>query len=121
MKSIAYKGVKIMKTAKIIASLGVLAMTLVLLNGFINGDFFEDGSIILNNPWGIVSIVDLYVGFILFAMWIIVRESSRFKAVLWIAALMILGFFTGALYIWVKLRESNSIEEVLLGKHRLKK
>ena len=59
-----------MKLAKVIAWIGVFAMTGALLNGFVNGSFFEDGSVILNNPWGIVSLVDLYVGFILFAMWI---------------------------------------------------
>ena len=51
-------------------------MTAALLNGFINGSFFEDGGLLLNNPWGIVSMVDLYVGFIIFAMWIFFREEN---------------------------------------------
>ena len=55
-----------MKIAKIISWIGVAAMTIALFYGFTQGDFFADGSIILNNPWGIVSLVDLYVGFILF-------------------------------------------------------
>ncbi len=109
-----------MKIAKIIATLGVLAMTVALMNGFINGDFFEDGGVILRNPWGIVSLVDLYVGFVLFAMWIVVREPSRIQAVLWIVALMVLGFFTGAVYVWVKLHTSKTPEEVLLGTHRMR-
>lgn len=107
-----------MKTTKILAFLGFLAMTFALLNGFINGDFFEDGSVILNNPWGIVSLVDLYVGFTLFAIWIWVREENLISRIIWIAALMVLGFFTGAIYVLVKAFTSDNLETLLLGKRR---
>lgn len=96
-----------MKIAKLIAWLGLLAMTIALLNGFINGSFFDDGSIILNNPWGIVSLVDLYVGFILFALWIAFREKKLLSSILWITSLMILGFFIGSLYVLVTLYKSK--------------
>ncbi|MFU8793500.1 MAG: DUF1475 family protein [Acholeplasmataceae bacterium] len=96
-----------MTLAKIISGLGVLAMTLALFNGFINGDFFADGSVILNNPWGIVSLVDLYVGFILFSMWIFFREKSIVVSIIWIVLMMVLGFFTGALYVFIVLLKSK--------------
>ena len=47
-----------MRTAKVIAWLGVVAMTLALFQGFSQGDFLKDGGMILKNPWGIVSMVD---------------------------------------------------------------
>lgn len=96
-----------MRFAKIVSLLGVIAMTVALINGFVNGSFFDDGNIILNNPWGIVSIVDLYVGFILFALWIAFRENSLIKAIIWIILLMVLGFFIGALYVFVTLYTSK--------------
>jgi hypothetical protein len=96
-----------MKIAKIISALGVVAMTIGLLNGFINGDFFADGSLIMDNPWGIVSLVDLYVGFILFAMWIYYREEKLVYKVLWIFLLMVLGFFIGSLYVLIALIKSD--------------
>jgi hypothetical protein len=96
-----------MKVAKLISALGVLAMTLALLNGFINGDFFSDGSLIMNNPWGIVSLVDLYVGFILFAMWIYYREEKLIVKMVWIVLLMVLGFFIGSLYVLITLFRSH--------------
>lgn len=88
-----------MKIGKFIAALGILAMTAVLVYGFTVGDFGVDGTLILANPWGIVSLVDLYTGFVLFSMWIYFRESSRVMAVIWILAMMVLGFFTGAVYV----------------------
>lgn len=55
-----------MKVAKLLAWIGVIAMTVVLLNGFINGNFGQDGGELLANPWGIVSLIDLYVGLCFF-------------------------------------------------------
>jgi hypothetical protein len=92
------QGGLLMKIARAIAWLGVAAMSAALFFGFTKGDFFADGSIILNNPWGIVSMVDLYVGFTIFSMWVFFREKSKFISILWIIAIMILGFFAGALY-----------------------
>jgi len=96
-----------MKTAKIVAWLGLLGMTAVLLNGFINGNFSQDGGELLSNPWGIVSLVDLYAGFLLFSVWIGFREKSVLAAVLWIVLMMVLGFFTGSLYVLVALYRSK--------------
>jgi len=97
-----------MKLAKVIAWIGLLAMTVGLLNGFINGSFAEDGNMILNNPWGIVSLVDLYVGFILFAMWMSFREKDLLHAIVWVISIMVLGFFTGALYVLIALYTSKN-------------
>src|SRR6056297_4109733 len=96
-----------MKTGKIIAWICLLAMTAGLMNGFINGDFFKDGCELLSNPWGIMSLIDLYVGFILFSMWIAFREKSKIAAIIWIVLMMILGFFTASLYILKLFYESK--------------
>ncbi|BCR36646.1 DUF1475 family protein [Mariniplasma anaerobium] len=96
-----------MKIAKIISGVGALAMTIALLNGFINGSFFDDGSIILNNPWGIVSLVDLYVGFIIFSMWIYFREEKKVHSILWIISVMLLGFFSVSIYVLIALFRSH--------------
>ena len=92
-----------MKIAKLLALVGVLAMTGALIYGFSTGDFFVDGGEILANPWGIVSMVDLYVGFTLFSMWIAYREKNVVIAGVWIVLMMVLGFFTGALYVLIQL------------------
>ena len=96
-----------MKLAKAIAFLGVLAMTAVLIYGFTIGDFSGEGSQLMQMPWGLVSLVDLYTGFILFSGWIIYREKSIPATILWVVGMMILGFFTGALYTFLALQTSN--------------
>lgn len=96
-----------MKIAKVIAWLGMLAMTAVLLNGFINGDFAKDGAALLANPWGLVSFVDLYVGFALFSVWIAFRETNTPTVVVWLLLMVVLGFFTASLYMLIALYQSK--------------
>ncbi len=96
-----------MKLAKIVSLLGLFAMTAVLIYAFSYGDFMDDGKEILSNPWGIVSLVDLYVGFILFSGWILYREDSLMRAIIWVFLMMVLGFFTGALYTFIALQSSD--------------
>ena len=96
-----------MKLAKVVSFLGILAMTAVLIYGFTAGNFLEDGAALLSNPWGIVSLVDLYVGFILFSGWILYREGVTLTSVIWVILMMVLGFFTGALYTFIALQRSD--------------
>lgn len=107
-----------MKLAKIIAGIGLVAMTGVLIYGFSVGDFGVDGGKILNNPWGIVSLVDLYTGFILFSAWIVYREESAAVAAVWVVLMMVLGFFTASLYVMITLtRSQGSWSRFWMGKH----
>jgi hypothetical protein len=96
-----------MKVAKILSALGILAMTAVLIYGFTIGDFGSDGSKLLQNPWGVVSMVDLYTGFILFSAWIVYREKSFSRSLVWVVLMMVLGFFTASLYSFLALNSSK--------------
>ena len=96
-----------MKIAKLIALLGLLAMTAALIYGFTAGDFATEGKQLLSMPWGIVSLVDLYVGFVLFSGWIVYRERSALRSVVWVALMMVLGFWTASLYTLIALQTSG--------------
>jgi hypothetical protein len=107
-----------MRITKIISLLGVLAMTVVLINSFVRGNFTSEGSQLTAMPWGIVSLVDLYTGFVLFSGWIIYREKSLLAAILWTIAMMVLGFFAGSLYAFIALQTSgNDWRKFWMGKH----
>jgi len=96
-----------MRLAKLISALGVLAMTAVLIYGFTAGNFSADGGELLRNPWGVVSMVDLYTGFILFSAWIVYREKSIGRSIIWVILMMVLGFFTASLYTYIALQNSG--------------
>jgi hypothetical protein len=110
-----------MKISKLIALLGLLAMSAALVYGFTVGDFFADGALIVANPWGIVSLVDLYTGFALFGAWIYYREANKLIALVWIAILMVLGFWLASLYVLVNLYKSNgNYSKFFLGVNKAK-
>jgi hypothetical protein len=96
-----------MKLAKLISFLGLLAMTGILIYGFTIGNFSAEGSRLLAMPWGIVSLVDLYVGFTLFSCWIVYREKAVLPSVIWVVLMMVLGFWAGALYTLLALQSSR--------------
>lgn len=106
-----------MKIAKAIALLGLLAMTAVLIYGFSVGNFSAEGSQLLSMPWGIVSMVDLYVGFMLFSGWIVFREKAWLPSIIWVVLMMTLGFWAGALYTFIALQSSgNDWRRFFMGK-----
>jgi hypothetical protein len=96
-----------MKIAKIIALAGLLAMTGVLIYAFTVGDIFAEGAQLLAMPWGIVSLVDLYVGFSLFSCWIVFREKTLLPSLIWVILMMVLGFWAGSLYTLIALQTSG--------------
>ena len=96
-----------MTVAKIVAALGALAMAAVLIYGFSVGDFGGEGQVLLSMPWGIVSLIDVYVGFILFSGWIVYREKSLLRSAIWVIAVMVLGNLTASLYALIALITSR--------------
>jgi hypothetical protein len=111
-----------MKIPKIITLAGLLAMTGVLIYGFTAGNFSAEGSRLFDMPWGIVSLVDLYVGFALFSCWIVFREKALLPSIVWVAMMMVLGFWAGALYTFLALQTSgNDWKRFWYGKRSLEK
>ncbi len=96
-----------MRVTKIIALVSLLAMTSILIYGFTVGNFSAEGAKLLAMPWGIVSLVDLYVGFALFSCWIVFREKAWLPSAVWVILMMVLGFWTGALYTFIALQTSG--------------
>ena len=68
-------------------------------------------------PWGIVSLVDLYSGFILICVWIIYKESLP-TAIIWSFFVLILGNLTTAIYVIYSINKSRgNIVHFFMGKN----
>ena len=93
-------------------------MCAILAYGFTQGDFWAEGSILTGMPWGIVSLVDVYVGFLLFCAWIWYRESSLLAKVGLTLAILLGGNAVSALYAWITLvRSGGDLQAFFLGAH----
>lgn len=102
------------------AQLLFLSAFLVLLGCIIYGivahDILKEGSVMLGIYWGKFTFVDIYVAFIVFFLWIVSREKSIFKIILWFLLIMLGGSMSICLYVFFALRGCNSdMKKLLLG------
>ena len=68
-------------------------------------------------PWGIVSLVDLYGGFILVCLWIAYKESLS-ATIIWSFFVLILGNLTTAIYVIYSINKSRgNIVHFFMGKN----
>jgi hypothetical protein len=95
---------------------GLAAMLAALAYGINAGGLMEDGARIVGLPWGIVTLVDIYVGFFLFSCWIVYRESKPGIAAAWIVALMSLGNLVSCCYVlWAAQRSKGDAASFWMG------
>ncbi len=92
---------------------GLMAATIAY--GFAAGSFGDEGRTILDLAWGRVTLIDLYVGLVLFGGWILMRERS-WRAAPWLIALVFLGNLATALYAFVAAIRADSPTEFLTGR-----
>ena len=108
-----------MKTVRIFSIyLAILTIVMigVLVFGFTQGDFWEEGAILTEMPWGIVSLFDVYVGFLLFCAWIWYREPRFWTKALLPIAILLGGNAVSALYAWIVLfRSEGDLRVFFLG------
>jgi hypothetical protein len=97
----------IYRGATALALIGFLIMLFSISSAFIVGDFFGEGSVILSLAWGKVSLIDVYIGFFIFSGWIIYRERSVGRSLIWVIFMMVFGNMTACLYILIALRQSG--------------
>ena len=102
-----------MTITKIISYFITLSMAGVIL--WAQGEVTIFDSPIPDFPWGVVSLVDLYSGFVLFSLWIFYKENIL-PAIVWTLFVMTLGSFTIALYVIYSINKSDgNIQKFFMG------
>lgn len=96
-----------MKTGKVLSLIGAIGFGGLLIYGLATNTFFSEGSILLSLLWGQISLIDVYIMFLIFAFWVIYRERSAWRSVIWFILIMVLGSFTACLYIFIALQNSK--------------
>ncbi|MEN0653091.1 MULTISPECIES: hypothetical protein [Hyphobacterium] len=79
---------KILQLLPFVAAL-VLAALIIWAAGA--GDFMGFGAVLLSDPWGVVTLADLYIGFLFAALIIWFSHDNKLVAILWILPLPVLG------------------------------
>jgi hypothetical protein len=85
-----------------LALLGLVLWALVAKQE-LHGSFLDQFAVVTTLPWGIVALVDLYIGFLFFAVIVFLTERSWLVAALWAAPIFVLGNIWAALWLVIRL------------------
>lgn len=105
-----------LRVARIVAPVAALVMAVTLLLGLLAA---PQGAVaeLLDNVWGRVTIVDLYLALLAVWIWIVWRERSVGAAVLWGMLLVVTGSVALWTYITWRASTARDFQELLLGPH----
>lgn len=103
-----------MIAGRALALIGFIVMTVALTWGFSVGHFWTEGSVLMQMPWGVISVIDVYTGATLFACWIGYRERSMAKTAFWVILTFFMGNWATTLYALLAFRASRGDAQVFL-------
>jgi hypothetical protein len=86
-----------------VAGLALLGLILwaVFYLADLHGTLFDQAGVIVSLPWGVVTLADLYIGFVLFAVLVFLTERSWLLALAWAAPIFVLGnVWSAAWFAW---------------------
>ena len=89
---------------RLLVALGGLALGALIVLAFQTGDFLAAGGWMMSDPWGQVTLADLYLGFLITAVLIAFLEPKRWLAAVWILPLPVLGNVWAAIWLVVRWR-----------------
>ena len=81
-----------MNLVKTIAYLSTLIMGGIIIWANSKSNFLANAGKVAETEWGIVTLVDLYIGFLFIAIWMCFREEG-FQRVAWLIGLFFLGWW----------------------------
>lgn len=77
----------------------MVAFTALVVWAIQVSSFSAAADAIFGEPWGIVTLVDLYIGFFIFAFFISLLERTFARSIIWILPLLVLGNGVALLYL----------------------
>ena len=80
-------------------------LTILIAWAAMNANFLDSFGRITADPWGLVTLADLYLGFLILSVVIWLCEPDWRVALLWIVPIYFLGNIVTALWLMVKLPE----------------
>lgn len=111
-----------MRRSLILVFLAIFAaMFAATVYASIDRSVFDAGRPLLSDPWFIATLVDAYLGFLIFYLWVAFKERSLAARLLWFVLIFSLGNMATAAYVLLQLLRlppDAPIEKLLLGQRR---
>ena len=102
---------------QIMALAGFIFALASIVYGIVEADIIIEGNLMLSVFWGKFTFIDIYMAFVVFYIWVFLREKSWWMRVLWFLLVMAGGSMSICLYLFIALSASNyNVKTLLLGK-----
>jgi hypothetical protein len=91
-------------------------MVYLAIRTSLSSDLFHLPGAVLNEPWFKTTLVDFYFNITIISSWVIYKENNWLKALLWIAAFILLGSIATGSYVFLQLnslRQGQSFKDIL--------
>jgi len=100
-----------LRSIRNVAWTGLTVLCVALVYALTTGHFAAEAALLVANPWGLATLVDVYVGFALFSCWIVWREQCKRRALVWVVLVLATGNIASTVYVLLALHESrNDVE-----------
>ncbi len=110
---------KIFTLLKAVFLLGFLVLLAMIIYGVVARDISAEGNIMLDLYWGKFTFYDIYIAFIVFYLWVVFRENSILKSILWFFLIMLGGSMSICLYMFIALSKSdNDVSKLMMGERK---
>lgn len=86
---------------------GILVMSYFLFLAIEHGNLSVEGRLLMEMPWGFLSLVDIYTGLTLISCWIVWRENYSLISLSWVGLILLLGNMGTCIYLLKCLHESK--------------
>ena len=103
-----------LRYVRALALVALLCMALARVSGLVSGEFGREARALAGMPWGLVAVIDVYIGLLFFSAWMIFREQSWPRGAIWLLAFLGLGNLATAVYVIKALNEANGRLAVFL-------
>lgn len=101
---------------KAVPIVAIVIMCLALAYGFTSGDLAREGAVLTGMPWGVVTLIDFYIGILIFSTWVFFRESNPLVMVAWIIAFIFTGNLATAVYLLKALIQAKGdMQKLMFG------
>ena len=90
------------KAIIIVFVLILVSMASSIIHALLTADFFESGSMLMKDAWGRTTLLEAYLAFVVFYVWVFYKEQL-FGKILWFFLIMGIGNVAIATYVLIQI------------------
>jgi len=88
----------------------LLSMMAMTFWASMNRSVFQAGRGLWPDPWFLTTLLDAYLGFLIFYVWVAYKERTTLSRILWFLLIMALGNMAAAFYVLLQLGKLRSVD-----------